>query len=724
MTFTRAQLIRLRTGTSAVPAPQPPSNLVLPTISGTAVVGGTLTATHGTWAGGPTGYETVFQVADAPLFDQWTTVQAGTALTYAIQSGDIGKAIRFGERALNLAGWGEWSYSLPSGVVVASAPPLNPPVIVAAGDFTASAPVYVGDAIEINAATVTGATAVWYRLVRDGAVVLNTAPVATDQDSFPLSYTVTSEDVTTTFELETYASNATGTVHATSADIGPVAHRPVVGGALIDLGGPDETEAFILANMAPKWTDTGSPTISITATSPDDLMTKFNAQINPAAPTERIEVTLDWNGILQYGSSAATALDFKYKPSASATALPFDNGGWVRIKAASGKKPGFANQVKGGNLRGWVFDGVDFAAQSTSGSLIKTQAGFMAYISGPTYATEPAYIIRNCRVGLSAVSGVVQPSNTYLAGIYTNGGVCEQIQIENTLIDGVWFAVKVVSRNTWVDGLHVGNNCEDFIKLFGHTYKTGYYAYAHIKKISLGSRNVEIAWRAGHCDLIQTGHKNDKHLGYRVVYTDAVSHNAHKWSGGGSQTFQNGDYNAADNLFCVRRVIGLATSPNGLIYFSPNAKYVSYVERCTFGRAGMCPSGFAPDTGTATDNSPGINNGGTPALSGIALKVVDCLVGIRTSQPYVQYIGTPFSINYGVSMAGVKPEDVFNGRDFTRGGPTVNNIPNKFGYALPNEATQAGLISDIIANFTPLPAYAGKGAPPPNPADYSVPVAG
>lgn len=87
------QLVELDTDSGfgwnfGVPVPVAvPANTVLPTITGVAQVGVTLTAANGTWTGNPT-----------PTFTrQWkaagTNISGATSSTYITVTGDIGKVI-------------------------------------------------------------------------------------------------------------------------------------------------------------------------------------------------------------------------------------------------------------------------------------------------------------------------------------------------------------------------------------------------------------------------------------------------------------------------------------------------------------------------------------------------------------------------------------------------------------------------------------------------------
>lgn len=90
-----------------------PRNTAVPTITGTAQVGQTLTRTTGTWAGSPT-----------PTYTQiWTangvTISGATGTTYVPVIGDIGKVIRVVVTATNPNGSAS-ATSAPTAAVIAA----------------------------------------------------------------------------------------------------------------------------------------------------------------------------------------------------------------------------------------------------------------------------------------------------------------------------------------------------------------------------------------------------------------------------------------------------------------------------------------------------------------------------------------------------------------------------------------------------------------------------
>jgi hypothetical protein len=79
---------------SAAQANYAPQNTALPTISGTAQAGQTLTASNGTWTADTTPtYTDVWQACDAQG-NSCVAITGATATTYAVQTGDVGKTLR------------------------------------------------------------------------------------------------------------------------------------------------------------------------------------------------------------------------------------------------------------------------------------------------------------------------------------------------------------------------------------------------------------------------------------------------------------------------------------------------------------------------------------------------------------------------------------------------------------------------------------------------------
>ena len=135
--------------TSVVSAPPPakPTNTALPTISGTAAQGQTLTVVHGTWTNSPTSYTD--QWADCDSAGANCTVVA-TGPTYTLTATDVGHTIVVQESATNAGGTGGPVNSSHTSVV--SAPPPAKPTNTALPTISGS---------PVNASTLSRGVGSW-----------------------------------------------------------------------------------------------------------------------------------------------------------------------------------------------------------------------------------------------------------------------------------------------------------------------------------------------------------------------------------------------------------------------------------------------------------------------------------------------------------------------------------------------------------------------------------
>jgi hypothetical protein len=109
-------------GGAATPT-APPSNLGLPTISGTAQDGQTLGASSGTWSGSPTAYAYQWARCD-PAGANCAAISGASSSSYSVQTADVGSTLAVIVTASN-AGGSTAAASAPT-VVVASAPASAP----------------------------------------------------------------------------------------------------------------------------------------------------------------------------------------------------------------------------------------------------------------------------------------------------------------------------------------------------------------------------------------------------------------------------------------------------------------------------------------------------------------------------------------------------------------------------------------------------------------------
>ncbi len=108
----------------------PPSNVTLPTISGTAQQGAVLTEAHGSWTNGPTGYGYQWQACNA-VGGGCSAIVGATGQTYSPTAGDVGHTLRVAETASNAGGASAPATSVQTLVVVPPAPSsVAPPSIL------------------------------------------------------------------------------------------------------------------------------------------------------------------------------------------------------------------------------------------------------------------------------------------------------------------------------------------------------------------------------------------------------------------------------------------------------------------------------------------------------------------------------------------------------------------------------------------------------------------
>src|ERR1700686_5836743 len=85
-----AQTAVVAAATTTTPAPK---NTAVPTISGTAKVGETLTAAPGTWSGSPTSYAYQWERCDADVA-ACSNLLGATSTTYVVPLADLGYRLR------------------------------------------------------------------------------------------------------------------------------------------------------------------------------------------------------------------------------------------------------------------------------------------------------------------------------------------------------------------------------------------------------------------------------------------------------------------------------------------------------------------------------------------------------------------------------------------------------------------------------------------------------
>jgi len=190
--------------TGAVALPPPPNNATAPTISGTTVVGQTLTSDTGTWTQAPTSFSYQWERCDA-LALTCTAIPGAVSSSYLLTTADTGLTLATEVRATNSGGT---SGPVPSSPTppIAAAPPGPVPTVTAAPAINGIA--QDGKTLKATTGTWTGSPSAyayqWERCAPTGTSCL-AVPGATAP-----SYPVSAIDVDSVLRVAVAASNASG----------------------------------------------------------------------------------------------------------------------------------------------------------------------------------------------------------------------------------------------------------------------------------------------------------------------------------------------------------------------------------------------------------------------------------------------------------------------------------------------------------------------------------
>jgi hypothetical protein len=178
---------------NALTVPGIPTNSVLPAITGSATVGGTLSASTGTWSNSPTGYTYQWKRAG-------TAISGATSSTYVCVSADAGTSLTVSVVATNTSG--SSSAATSAGTTVALPQPVNTVAPTISGTVSSGATLSASTGTWTYASSYTYA---WYR----GDMPISGATSAT--------YVATAYDVGVPIKVKVTATNTTGSTTATSS---------------------------------------------------------------------------------------------------------------------------------------------------------------------------------------------------------------------------------------------------------------------------------------------------------------------------------------------------------------------------------------------------------------------------------------------------------------------------------------------------------------------------
>lgn len=191
---------------AAIAKASPPANTSLPTVSGTAKEGSTLTGGRGQWSGNPNDYD-YFWLRCSTGGGDCDEINGAHGLTYKLVGGDVGHTIRFKVKAKNPGG-NTTARSAPTAVVRASDRPagVSPPKI---SGTPVEGKTLVGDRGNWTH-NPTAYEYSWFRCDRNGG------SCAAIGGAHGTSYVLTSADVGATIRFTVIARNSAGASSSTS----------------------------------------------------------------------------------------------------------------------------------------------------------------------------------------------------------------------------------------------------------------------------------------------------------------------------------------------------------------------------------------------------------------------------------------------------------------------------------------------------------------------------
>ncbi len=288
-----------------------PVNSIVPSISGSALQGQTLTAANGSWSPTPTSYAYQWQRCNS-AGAACSAITGATSGSYAVATGDIGDDIEMTVTATNSFG----ASAATSAVVgpVGSGAPVDTTLPSISGHPDQG---QVLSAVSTWNPVGTGYTYQW-QSSSDGGTTWGNITGATSA-----TYPLTSTDLGNELRLTVTASNTYGHAAATSAAVGPVqADAPINAGAPSVTGTPQRTGT--LTATAGSWTGAGnsisyqwqrSSDGSTWLDIPNATGATYNLALADEGDTVRVQVTASNTSGVSSAPSAPTGIIAPYPPA-------------------------------------------------------------------------------------------------------------------------------------------------------------------------------------------------------------------------------------------------------------------------------------------------------------------------------------------------------------------------------------------------------------------------
>ncbi len=425
---------------SVTAAPLAPSNTAAPTISGSAQVNQTLTATSGTWSGtAPISYAYQWQRGS-------TNISGATSATYTAQAADVGATLRVVVTATNSVGTAQATSAATATVAAATTPPANTALPAITG--TAQA----GQTLTASTGTWSGTTPITYAYQwQRGSTNISGATSAT--------YTAQAADVGATLRVVVTATNSAGTAQATST----------------------ATTAVTAASAAPA--NTALPAISGSA----QVGQALTASSGTWSGTAPITYAYQW----QRGSTNISGAT-----SASYTTQGADAGSTLRVIVTATNGAGSAQATSAATAAVTATPAITIAtpiSPQPTGSLLLVSGTFTGTMSSATLVWRQGSTNVGSPVSVSTISGgtwshtigTPAAAGTYTLRVAFNGGTPTADSSAVTITVADTGALASVT----FDGT---GEAAGTVALFGHAFPQGAVRPSDPVVIRRGDDNTQI----------------------------------------------------------------------------------------------------------------------------------------------------------------------------------------------------------------------------------------
>jgi hypothetical protein len=386
-----------QTAAVQAPAAQGPTNTALPTVSGAATQGQTLTATSGSWTGTPTGYG--YQWADCNSSGaSCTNISGAISNSYTLTSTDVGNTVRVAVTATNSGGSAS-ATSAATAAVAAAGGSASAPASKVAPYFNASTgEAVVGQTLALTPGTWTNNPASYTYQWKDCTTTSAQPPTTGNCSNVgsggtSSNYTVASSDVGHSLEV-------TVTAHNSAGDSSPVTSAPSAVAATSEAGESFCTNAPVTCG----YPDYRSGNVGVPAGT--TLVPLSQASLPAGASASGGSLTISGNnvtvsGVLINGMVTMTGKNDTLQNSqvicgGCSTAVTEGNStnassnNWVKYTTISGSNSGCGNEITnaaiGYNYLNAVGVYVYWAAEGINGSDENLQD---SYIQSNTFCTNP-----------------------------------------------------------------------------------------------------------------------------------------------------------------------------------------------------------------------------------------------------------------------------------------------------------------------------------------------